>query len=265
MHHHHGPTGQGRTGNAAGVLRRHAALLLLLPLLAACATRVETTSTAPPTAVSSLPPPRRLLVVDFGIDPDAVRQDQGIGPRLQRQLEGADPDAARGGIASGVQSAIADALVTALARAGLPAQHAASASAAQPGDLIVTGDIQRIDEGNRTRRLGIGFGAGRSVVQAVAQLSAVGPNGPPVLLQTYDGSADSGRKPGMAAGAGMAVAQGSVATGVLSGATNIAGESRRSPVEKEAASLGRRLANQIGGFAAQNGWIAEAAIPPWTR
>jgi hypothetical protein len=164
-----------------------------------------------------------------------------------------------------VQSAIADTLVEALAKSGLPAQYAPAGAAFTPGDLVVTGRILRIDEGNRTRRLGIGFGAGKSEVQAVADLSAIVPSGPPVLLQSYDGSADSGRKPGLGVGATMAVAQSSAGIGVLSGASNIGGEVRRSPVGKEAASLGNRLATNIGRFAADHGWIAEAAVPSWQR
>ncbi len=246
-------------------LARREALLCVLLLTAGCATRVSSSSPVPTPEAANLPRPSRILVTDFVVDPGAVVQDQGVGPRLQRQLSGGSPMAAQDAIAGDVQSAISDTVVAALNRAGLPAAPAPAAPVYRPGDLILTGRVTRIDEGNRTRRLSIGFGAGKSIVQAVAELYAVVPGGPPVLLQTYDGSADSGRKPGMAVGASMAVANSAPAMGALSGITNISGERNRTPVGKEAASFGSRLASNIGQFAADRGWIPASSVPPWTR
>ena len=206
-----------------------------------------------------------MIVTDFTVDPGSVRQDQGIGPRLQRSLGGGSAGAARGALATEVQSAIADTLVEALGKAGLPAEHAPADAQIRPGDVIVTGRVLRIDEGNRTRRMSVGFGAGKSIVEAKAELYAAVPDGPPVLLQSYDGSADSGRRPGLAVGAGMAVANSSAATGALSAVMNVSGERNRTPVGREAASLGNRLATEIGGYAADQGWIAASAVPPRTR
>jgi hypothetical protein len=244
--------------------RRGAALLILL-LATACATRVTSSAPTQSPEAASVPRPRRVLVTDFQVDPDAVRQDQAIGLRLQRAMDGGNAEAARGAIAAEVQSAISDTVVEALSKAGLPAEHALPGAVYRPGDLVVAGRVLRIDEGNRTRRLGIGFGAGKSIVEARAELYAVVPDGPPVLLQTYDGKSDSGRKPGMAVGASMAVAQSNAALGALSAVTNVGGEARRTPVGKEAASLGHRLATDIGSFAAERGWISAASIPAWTR
>ena len=244
--------------------RRGAALLILL-LATACATRVTSSAPTQSPEAASVPRPKRVLVTDFQVDPDAVRQDQAIGLRLKRATDGDNAEAAREAIAAEVQSAISDTVVQALSKAGLPAEHALPGAVHRPGDLVVAGRVLRIDEGNRTRRLGIGFGAGESIVEARAELYAVVPDGPPVLLQTYDGSSDSGRKPGMAIGASMAVAQSNAALGALSALTNVSGEVRRTPVGKEAASLGHRLATDIGGFAAERGWISAASVPAWTR
>ena len=114
-------------------------------------------------------------------------------------------------------------------------------------------------------RLGIGFGVGKSIVEAKAELYAIVPDGPPVLLQTCDGKSDSGRQPGMAVGASMAVAHSSAAAGALSALMNVGGEVRRSPVGKEAASLGHRLATDIGEFAAERGWISVSSVPALKR
>jgi hypothetical protein len=239
--------------------------LLAATLTGACATRVTSSNAIRSPEAANLPRPMRVLVADFRVDPGAVQQDQAIGLRLQRAMAGGNEAQARGAIATEVQSAISDTVVAALGKAGLPAEHAPPGAVYRVGDVIVAGRVLRIDEGNRTRRMGIGFGAGKSVVEARAELFAVVLDGPPVLLQSYDGKADSGRKPGLAVGASMAVAQSNVAMGALSAVTNVGGEVRRTPVGKEAASFGSRLATDIGEYAAQRGWITADAVPAWKR
>lgn len=86
-----------------------------------------------------------------------------------------------------------------------------------------------------------------------------------MLLQTYSGKSDSGRTPGLGVGASMAAAQSNVALGALSALMNVSGEDRRTPVGKEAASLGYRLATEIGGFAAERGWISTSSVPARTQ
>jgi hypothetical protein len=251
------------------MLPRRLALLaasgLLVAALSACSTHVGSSTPNPSADAAAVPRPKRVMVADFAIDPAAVRQDQGIGPRLERSINGGGGLSARIALAHEVQDAISQTAVDALRKAGLPAERAVSGATYRPGDLVVTGRVLRIDEGNRTRRIGIGFGAGKSMVEGTAELSAIVRNGPPVLLQTYDGEADSGRKPGMAVGASSAIAEGSPGIGAISGVANISGEVRRSPVGKEAASFGARLARDVGEYAAQRGWISAEAVPPWTR
>ena len=248
-----------------GQQTRRAAALTLLLLATACATRVTASAPSQSPEAASVPRPRRVLVADFQVDPGAVHQDQAIGLRLQRAVDGSNAEVAHEAIAAEVQSAISDTMVEALSKAGLPAEHALPGQVYRPGDLVVSGRVLQIDEGNRTRRLGIGFGVGKSIVEAKAELYAVVPDAPPVLLQTYDGKSDSGRKPGMAVGASIAAAQSNAALGALSALMNVSGEVRRTPVGKEAASLGHRLATDIGEFAAERGWISASSVPALTR
>ena len=248
-----------------GQQTRRAAALTLLLLATACATSVTASAPSQSPEAASVTRPRRVLVADFQVDPGALRQDQAIGLRLQRAANGGNAEGAHEAIAAEVQSAISDTVVEALSKAGLPAEHAVPGAVYLPGDVVVSGRVLRIDEGNRTRRLGVGFGIGKSIVEARAELYAVVSEGPPVLLQTYDGKSDSGRTPGMGVGASMAVAQSNAALGALSALVNVSGEVRRTPVGKEAASLGHRLATDIGGFAAERGWISASSVPAWTR
>ncbi len=69
-----------------------------------------------------------------------------------------------------VQDAIAQSLLDGIRQMGFAAERALPGNAAQPSDLLVRGEILQIDEGNRARRLAIGFGAGKSSVEASVQV-----------------------------------------------------------------------------------------------
>lgn len=243
------------------------ALILPASFMAGCSTRVSTTETAmPPSAQSgsSLSRPRSVLVEDFAVAPDAVTLDQGIEPRWQRQVSGADPDASRAQLASQVQDAISSTLERDFQKMGFSVRHVAPGTPAAPGDLLVQGQITRIDQGNRTRRLAVGFGAGKSEIDADAAISYVGRDGQPELLQTYSGLSNSGRKPGMAAGAGMAVQEASAAPAALGAASGAYGESKRSGVAGEGQRVAEHLSRNIGEYFAQEGWIPASAVPAWS-
>lgn len=244
-------------------------VMLILPatFAAGCSTRVSTTATALPAHDafgSPLPRPRRVLVQDFIVDPDAVRLDQAIGLRLQRQVSGEDEVTTRAQTAMQVQDAISSTLTQAFRKMDLSVQHAGPEIQAVPGDLLVQGEITRIDQGNRARRLGIGFGAGKSEVDADAAISYVGADGRPQFLQSYSGVSNSGRKPGMAAGAGMAVREASAAPAALGAASGVYGEKKRSGVAGEGQRVAKHLSRNIGQYFAQQGWIAPSAVPAWS-
>lgn len=145
-------------------------MLILLLLATGCATKVTASAPILSPEAASVQRPKRVLVADFQVDLGSLRQDQAIGLRLQRAVDGGNAVAARKAIAAEVQSAISDAVVEALSKAGLPAEHALPGAVYHPGDLVVTGRVLRIDEGNRTRRQGVGFGLDKSIVEAKAEL-----------------------------------------------------------------------------------------------
>ena len=237
-------------------------LLAALPV-AGCSTRVQNTGTyvAPvQDAAVPLPRPRSILVDDFAADWSRVRLEQAIATRVQREMSGGDPAAEQQRAAEDVQQAISEALVESLRKMGLPAESAAAGAAPGGGDLVIRGQIVRIDEGNRTRRLAVGFGAGKSDVQAQVQVYYLRPNAPSQLLQTYDADANSGRKPGLAVGGAMA-AGGSVAPLVVGGVVGLHSEARKTGVAGEGQRLGKRVAYNLGQFFVQQGWIPSSAVP----
>jgi hypothetical protein len=204
--------------------------------------------------------PDRILVGYFAISPEQVRLDQGIGARIVRTAEDQTLTAVEMRAAQVTQLALADRLVDDLRKYGLPAEHAVSAEA--PGtNLAVLGQIVAIDQGNRTRRILIGLGAGKSSVSADMQLYYQVPGLPPRFMTAFQGEADSGRMPGAAETTGAGAVAGSLErSAAVSGAMHATSESRRASDTREASRLADGLARKIGEFAVSMGWIPPAAL-----
>ena len=200
--------------------------------------------------------PQRVVITDFEVDPQAVRLDQGVGPRVMRVMGGSEPST---GSARDVQDAITEALVDDISKMGFPVVHGAPGSMLQPNDLLVQGQILKIDQGNRTRRLAVGFGAGKSSVEAKVQVYYGRGEAQPQLVQTYDADANSGRKPGMGLGVASAAGGGSLAPAAISGAFGIHGE--KQGVAGEGQHLGDRIAYNLGEYFVQQGWIPASSAP----
>ena len=204
--------------------------------------------------------PDRILVGYFAISPEQVRLDQGIGARIVRTAQDQPLTAVEMQAAQATQLALANRLVDDLRKYGLPAEHAVTAEA--PGtSLLVTGQIVAVDQGNRTRRILIGLGAGKSSISADMQLYYQAPGLPARFMTAYQAQADSGRMPGAAETMGAGAVAGSLASStVVSGAMHATSESRGASDSGEASRLADGLARKIGEFAVSMGWISPAAL-----
>ena len=105
-----------------------------------------------------LPPPDRILVYDFAVAaadlPDfSAARDRVSAPAQPRTSEE---------IAKGRQlgSLVGDRLVADIREMGLPAVRAKPRAETRTGDLALVGYFESIDEGDRLKRLVIGFGTG---------------------------------------------------------------------------------------------------------
>ncbi len=235
-------------------------LVLLLGLaVAGCSAsgHVMTTQSA---ATGGLPAPSRVVVTEFAIAPDQVRLDSGVGSQLLRARSGEPLSDAEQQAARSAQVALADTLAAKLESYGLPVERLPASRVPPRGALLVRGEITSLDEGNRTRRMLIGLGAGQSSIAADAQLYYVSHPGQPRLLRTFTGSADSGHMPGAAEtmGAGAA-AQNIAVSAAVSGGMH-AGAERRNGDTANADKLATALARQIGAFAVEQGWIPASAV-----
>jgi hypothetical protein len=227
-------------------------------MLAACAhARVQTTESyfGPPVAR-----PDHILISYFTIAPDQVRLDQGVSARITRAAGDEPLSAQELQAARDTQAALAERLVDRLKKYGLPAEIEANNAGADQG-LLLQGQIVSIDQGNRTRRLLIGLGSGKSRIRADAQLYALSVTAPPRFMTAFEGQADSGNAPGAAEtmGAGAA-AQRAGTSAALTGASHAGVETRRATDTAEATQLADAIALRIGQFGVTQGWIPQTAL-----
>jgi hypothetical protein len=226
--------------------------------LAACShARVQTTESyfGPP-----LPRPDHVYVAYFSITPDQVRLDQGIAARIKRATSDQGIGAGELNAAQETQAALAEDLVERLRKYGLPAEIAPN-PVSGANDLLVQGQIVSIDQGNRTRRILIGLGAGKSSIGADAQVYHLTQTAPPRFVTAFEGKADSGRMPGAAETMGAGAAAQRVATSAaMTGATHAGAESRRTSDTAEAGSLANEIALRVGQLAVAQGWIPQTAL-----
>ena len=222
-------------------------------LLAGCGSaRVEQEETT----ARALPRPDRVLVHDFAFAPDQVVVDAGLGRDVLEARGGQPRTAAELALGRRVADELAGDLVAELRRRGLPAERASGPEPTTGTVLLVKGQFASIDQGNRTERVVVGLGAGRSDVRADMQVYEV-QDGRSLEVESAAGSAEGGVRPGLAEGLGLGALTHHllVATAVSAGLQTV-GELEGDDVDKETDRLAARLADEIERLARGHGWLA---------
>jgi hypothetical protein len=235
-------------------------ILLVLAVAAGCApTNVQQENMA----VAQLNRPSLILVYDFAVSPDEVKLDKGLSADIMQKYEehkGMTRTAEEIKVGHRVADALAEELVKKIRSYGLWAERGFGYPQAKEKDLIVKGQLLSINEGNRTERVAIGLGAGRTSVQANVQVYEITPEGKKEV-DTLRGTAKSGDKPGMGEmmGAG-AIAGHLLASTLVSGTLSGATEMTSATVEADAKRLADKVAADLGNFFVDQGWIPPDAV-----
>lgn len=159
-----------------------------------------------------------------------------------------------------VADALAEELVKKISSSGLMAERGFGYPHGNEKDLMIKGQLLSIDEGNRSERVTIGLGAGRTSVQANVQVYEITPEGKKEV-DTLRGTAKSGRKPGMGEMMGVgAIAGHLLASTVVSGALSGTSEMTSTTVEADAKRLAEKIAVDLGKFFVAQGWIPPEAV-----
>jgi len=257
MHINH-PTAVGRcvlSERPLGRFMRKAAAFAGLALLAACTSAQSQMETAG----EMLPRPQVVIVDTFAASPDEVQLDEGLSTEIEQALRArAGTSRTEQELQAGrqVADAIADKLVVEIQDLGLRAERGSAVPPGTQNALLIKGQLVSIDEGNRTERVIIGLGAGRSDVRAQVQVYEVTSAGRQLIDQIeVDGK--SGLTPGMAETMGVGGLTGHllVATAV-SGGVHVVSESMAADVVADADRAAAGIAKQLSALFARQGWTS---------
>jgi len=231
--------------------------IIVIGSLVGCGrTQVNTLVTYP----GGLSRPDRVLIYDFALKPDDVLTDGTIGKRLFHVLEGESKTEEELKVGTAVAYALSEKLVKEIRDLGLPTERATGISPPSGNTLLIKGQFLSIHEGNRLRRLVIGLGVGGTEVKTLVQVyeeTAAGRR----LVEEFDTTAKSSRKPGMAGPMGVGAAAGrAAASAALSGGLGVATAHRQS-VEADAQRTAREVARRLAHFFASQGWLPWSAVP----
>jgi hypothetical protein len=215
-----------------------------------------------------VPKPEKVLIYDFTVPAEVISIDASPAARLHRPGRRAEgrTDSPEG-VAQLVHDSFAKALLRELQQASVAAEAAAGGDApAPPNSLLVKGEFTTINQGNKTKRVLIGFGKGASDVQAHVTVSLATEPQPVVLLE-FNVKSQSGKKPGAAAtvGAGAATmgtaTAGSAAAGVATGGV----VDKAATVEADASRMAKGVAKQIVDLMSSQQWAAPQPPEPQGR
>jgi hypothetical protein len=200
-----------------------------------------------------LPRPQLIVVYDFTSMPGEAQLDSGVMSRLRESMQGTPLTEQQLQLRQKVTGIMTAQLVQEIQKLGFPAQPAPAPPGVAGPTLSIEGQFLTIDEGNRTRRLLIGLGAGASHVRVAVQVfEAV--SGEQRLVEDFYTNAQSSRKPGFGPMAGVGAATGAAAettaagvgAGVVMGPQDAENDTKRAAVA---------VTKQLAQFFAKQGWI----------
>lgn len=231
-----------------------AAAVVGLALVAACTSSESQVDTAD----TMLPRPQVVIVDTFAVSPDEVKVSDGLTDDVKQALDGGNATPLSEQeleVGHKVAEALAQKLVTQIQDLGLSAERGSAVPAGMENALLVTGHLISIDEGNEAERVIIGLGAGRSSVEAHAQVFEVTSAGQQ-LTDTIEVDAKSGLTPGMAETMGAGALAGHLlVSAAVSGGVHVVSEEMATGVVADADRAADGIAKRLGVLFGKEGWV----------
>ncbi len=203
---------------------------------------------------TGIPKPQLIVVHDFVVSPDAVSLEGAAGARLMDGAKGTSEAEERAKVGQAVARVVTENLVMEIKKLGILAEPT-SATPAAGSSLSVEGQFLSVDQGNRLRRAIVGFGAGASEVKALVQIYETTTAGRR-LVQDFNVTAKSSRRPGMGPMGAARAAAGRAATSVAVSAGVRAATADSQSVEGDATHVAGEIAKVLKKFFTEQGWIA---------
>ena len=229
------------------------ASILGLAMLVGCASS-QTTQRQSNAAEERISRPGRIIVYDIRATPSEVPATAAITGSYSQRQSPQTADEIRVGRQLG--NLVAANLVRKILDMGMPAQRAGHGPPPQLGDVLITGQFISIDEGDRAKRVFIGFGKGSGELLTHIEGYLVARDGHRLLGSRQVATA-GGKKPGLIVPGIVAVATkspvGLIARSVIGvkdekkgGAETLEGAAKRTADE---------MAKELKTIFRQQGWI----------
>lgn len=242
-------TAFSRLAGTRGLL---SALALTTALLSAC-TSVEVDQEAG--AFEQLPRPDRVLVYNFAVTPQEVQLD-AVGSAITSTFDGTADSKQEVEVGHAVADALAKHLVSSINNMGLYAKRASGPVPPTGVDLLILGQLVSIDQGSAAERMIIGLGAGRSDVEAHAQIYQSKADHK-IPVETMTGDAKSTLMPGAAETMGVGALTGHLlVSAAITAGSQVANQTLSANVDSEAGRLGDNIADKLQTLFVDQGWIA---------
>ena len=245
-----------KTGSVVSSVAAGLALAAMaLMVMAGCA-RVSTEHVEMST--DRLPRPELILVHDYQVARDEIQLDSSaISSRVERAVKGTPEAEDQLKIEQEVSRALTTTLVDEIRKLGIRVEPAAMTSPVAGPTLSIEGQIGFINEGNKAKRLVVGFGVGASEVRTLTQVYEVTGGDGHRLVEDFYTTTKSSRKPGFGPMAGIGAAAGLAASrAALAGGVGVA-TALSQTVEADVQHGAKQIAKELAKLFVQQGWIAQ--------
>jgi hypothetical protein len=227
----------------------------IMLILAGCA---PTQVTVLQQTAAQVPRPDQVRLYNFAVSPDEVSLDRGISASIEQHINGTPRTAEEKAVGHQVATALANELQKRILALGFNVVYVAYPEGPPTGwgnVVEITGEFLSIDEGNRTERVVIGFGAGRTDVKALVQVFDARGGGRK-LISEFDTNAASGYKPGIAETMGAGAAAGHLAASALvGGGLAVGSEEFTATVQADAKRTADDIVKKLKEFFTVQGWM----------
>jgi hypothetical protein len=195
------------------------------------------------------------VIYPFAANPAEITLNQGIVQRTYRNMSGKDQTAEQQKLATDTASNLCLSVASNLTAKGYRAVCLKRGEpVADNNALIVDGEFTDISEGNRLRRLVIGFGTGASTLDTNVHVYQRTDSGSQQLID-FNTHADSGKMPGAAIiGPAGAAAGGSAAVVVGANAAMGGAKSYTSATGYLADKTATQITDTVTQYYTQHGW-----------
>lgn len=211
--------------------------------------RVQIKSVQSYSGTPPLTKPSSIVVYNFAATPEEVKLNSAVLHRVRMKASGTEGDE-KTKLAHKIVDDFTESLVKNLEKTGLPVSRGVAGELAPDNSLAVQGDFLAIDEGNRTRRMAIGLGAGASKVVAHVECYLKQPD-KNVMLSEFKATSKSSRKPGAAETMGAGAAP--EAAAAVGGVTEL-----KQGAEGDTDRMSKAVAKEITKTLTAQGWIKDS-------